>query len=100
LDVFASHSFQKYELPTGDVEIQIYSLGANLNFSPDMRLTTRLQYDNISEAVGLSARYYWEFSPGSDLFVSLNQDGELLDASRYRPNTTQSSIRIGHTMRF
>jgi hypothetical protein len=59
-----------------------------------------MQYDNISEAFGLSARYRWEFSPGSEFFVAIGESGDLIDGNHYRSNTTQASVRIGHLMRF
>jgi Carbohydrate family 9 binding domain-like len=94
------HSFYNISLPTGDVEIQIYALNVTLNFTPDMQLRTQSQYDNISRAFGMSARYRWEFMPGSEVFVALGESGELFNGSHYRSSTTQASVRIGHLMRF
>jgi len=99
-DITAQHQFFNISLPTGDVEIQIYALNVTLNFTPDMQVRTQAQYDNISEAFGLSARYRWEFSPGSELFVALGENGDLLHGSHYRSSTTQASVRVGHLMRF
>jgi hypothetical protein len=65
-----------------------------------MQLKTQVQYDNISQAFGLSARYRWEFDPGSELFVSLGESGDLIDGEHYRSATTQMSVRVGQLMRF
>jgi Carbohydrate family 9 binding domain-like len=94
------HQFYNISLPSGDVEIQVYALNVTVNFTPDMQLQTQMQYDNISEAFGLSSRYRWEFSPGSEFFVALGESGELIDGAHYRSSTTQASVRIGHLMRF
>ena len=99
-EIAGSHQFINIDLPTGDVEIQIYALNLTLNFTPDMQLRTQMQYDNISEAFGLSARYRWEFSPGSEFFAAIGESGDLIDGNHYRSNTTQASVRIGHLMRF
>ena len=99
-DIGATHQFYNITLPTGDVEIQIYALNLTLNFTPDMQLGTQAQYDNISRGFGLSSRYRWEFSPGSELFVALGESGELLNGAHYRSSTTQASVRVGHLMRF
>jgi hypothetical protein len=99
-EIGGQHSFYNITLPTGDVEIQIYALNITLNFTPDMQLRTQTQYDNISEAFGMSARYRWEFLPGSELFVALGESGDLLNGSHYRSSTTQASLRVGHLMRF
>lgn len=99
-DIGGTHSFYNISLPTGDVEIQIWAVNVTLNFTPDMQLETQAQYDNISEAFGMSARYRWEFAPGSELFVALGESGELLNGAHYRSSTSQASVRIGHLMRF
>jgi hypothetical protein len=99
-DIGLNHQFFNITMPTGDVEIQIYALNLQINFTPDMQIKTQAQYDNISEGFGLSARYRWEFSPGSELFVALGESGQLLHGSHYRSDTTQASVRIGHLARF
>jgi hypothetical protein len=99
-DIGATHQFYNISLPTGDVEIQIWALNVTLNFTPDMQLKTQTQYDNISRAFGLSARYRWEFQPGSEVFVALGEGGELWNGAHYRSDATQASLRIGHLMRF
>jgi hypothetical protein len=99
-EIGGQHAFYNITLPTGDVEIQIYALNITLNFTPDMQLRIQTQYDNISEAFGMSARYRWEFLPGSELFVALGESGELLNGAHYRSSTTQASVRVGHLMRF
>ncbi len=99
-DIAGEHSFYNITLPTGDLEIQIYALNVALNFTPDMQLRTQMQYDNISDAFGLSARYRWEFMPGSELFAAIGEDGDLINGAHYRSNTSQASVRVGHLMRF
>lgn len=99
-EIGAEHQFVAIQLATGDVEIQVYGLNLNLNFTPDMQLRTQMQYDNISQAFGLSARYRWEYDPGAELFVSLGESGDLIDGEHYRSSTTQLSVRLGQLMRF
>ena len=82
------------------MQIQIYAFNLGINFTPDMQIATQVQYDNISNAFGLSARYRWEFEPGSELFIGVGEGGQLLDLSHYKSDTTQVSIRLGHMMRF
>lgn len=99
-DIGLSHQFFNITMPTGDVEIQIYAMNLLVNFTPDMNIQTQVQYDNISENFGLSARYRWEFAPGSELFVALGESGQLINGNHYHSDTSQASIRIGHLMRF
>lgn len=99
-DIGIEHRFTNINLPTGDLEFQIWAGNIKINFTPDMQLLTQIQYDNISEGFGLSARYRWEFDPGSELFVSLGESAELRQGMHYSSDTTQLSVRLGHLMRF
>lgn len=95
-----THQFYDISTPSGSVAFQIYGLNLGVNFSPDMMIQTQAEFDNISDALSLSARYRWEFAPGTELFVGIGEGGQLLDESRYKSDTTRASIRIGHLMRF
>lgn len=99
-DIGLAHQFFNINMPTGDVEIQIYAMNLLVNFTPDMNIQTQVQYDNISEAFGLSARYRWEFLPGSELFLAMGESGQLTHGNHYHSDTSQASLRIGHLMRF
>ncbi len=56
------HIMEQITLPTGHVTIHIGSIDAAMNFTPDMQLRLQAQYDNISQDLGMSMRYRWEFS--------------------------------------
>jgi hypothetical protein len=86
-------------LPAGSVDIHVVSINGILNFTPDMQIGVQAQYDNISESFGFLARYRWEFLPGSDVLIAVGQSA-LIPGSQFRPQTTQGSIRVTHTLRF
>jgi hypothetical protein len=86
-------------LPTGHVAIHILQIGGGINFTPDMQIIAQAQYDNISQALGVSLRYRWEYEPGQELFISLGQNA-LIPGTTFEPQTAQFSIRLGHTFRY
>jgi hypothetical protein len=89
------------ELPTGNVDIHLFTIDSVVNFIPDMQLALQMQYDNISGNVGFSARYRWEYQPGNELFVALGQAGQLItNPNRFFAQTSLLSIRLGQTFRF
>ncbi|MFO1186238.1 MAG: hypothetical protein U1E87_01535 [Alphaproteobacteria bacterium] len=91
------------DLPTGSVSIHVGILDLNLNFTPDMQIKTEAQYDNLSHNLNFFARYRWEFRPGSEFFVAVGENALITNRlwhSHYASQTSQASIRIGHTMRF
>jgi hypothetical protein len=98
-EITASYKGNFIELPTGKVDIHVGTTDVVVNFAPDMQLALQAQYDNISENFGFSARYLWEYQPGNEIFVGVGQSA-LIDKSGFVAQTTQATIRLGHTFRF
>jgi hypothetical protein len=86
------------DVPAGSVNIHLFALESVVNITPDMQLAMQAQYDNISESFGFLGRYRWEFMPGSELFVAIGQSA-IVPQQRIVLQTTQFSIRVGHTFR-
>ncbi len=90
---------EQISLPTGHVNIHIASVDAAMNFTPDMQVRLQMQYDNISHNLGYSARYRWEFQPGSELLVTAGDDATVNNLGIYESHLSQFSVRLGHTFR-
>ena len=89
------------DLPRGTTEVHLLSFEATLNFTPDMQIAMQAQYDNISEAFGSLARFRWQFSPGSEFFVSLGQTALISNSGSYiLARSTQFTMRLSRTFRF
>ncbi len=102
-EIIPQYSAAYIDLPSGSVSIHVGILDLNLNFSPDMQIKTEAQYDNLSHNFSLSMRYRWEYLPGSEFFVAAGEEALITDRlwhSHYASQTTQASIRLGHTFRF
>jgi len=98
-EITVGHEANLIDLPTGNVDIHLGTMDAVVNFTPDMQLALQAQYDNISENFGFSARYRWEYRPGQELFVGVGQSA-LISNRGFVAQTTQGTIRLGHTFRF
>ncbi len=94
------HIFEQIKLPTGHVAIHIGSIDAAMNFTPDMQLRIQAQYDNVSNDLGVSVRYRWEFLPGSELLIAAGDDATVDQLGHYVSHLSQVSVRLGHTFRF
>jgi len=102
-EIIPAMSVAFIDLPTGSVSIYVPDLSVNVNFSPDMTIQSELQYDNLSQSFNASVRYRWEYDPGSELFVALGENSLITDQlfkPHYASQTTQASVRIGHTFRY
>jgi hypothetical protein len=61
-------------LPDGDFTQYLYSTRLELKFTPDIQLSSFVQYDNESESMGTNTRLRWTFTPSGDLFVVYNHN--------------------------
>ena len=87
------------DLPTGAVDVYIISSDILINFTPDMSLLTQVQFDNISDNFGMSARYSWEYSPGQEVFAAFVKSA-LIPGRDFKAQTSEVSVRLGQTLRF
>ena len=64
---------QNVNLPGGDFSVKLASFTALVNITPDFTWSNVLQYDNISDTLGVNSRLIWEYHPGKRIFLVLNQ---------------------------
>ena len=98
-EINVGHEANAIDLPTGAVDIHLATADAVVNFTPVMQVALQAQYDNISENFAFSGRYRWEYHPGNELFVGVGQSA-LISNRGFIGQTTQATIRLGHTFRF
>jgi hypothetical protein len=65
-----------------------------LNVSPDLQLTTFLQYDDESNALGTNTRLRWSFDPLGDLFVVYNHNLRTKDPATLRREVAFASNQL------
>jgi hypothetical protein len=97
--ITARHNWTQLKMPTGNVDIHVATLSANVTFTPDMQLQLQTQYDNISENIGFLARYRWEFTPASELLIAFGQ-AAVIPTTGFMVQRSQLTVRIGHTLQF
>lgn len=78
-------SHHDVELPQGAFEINLWSQGLDLSFTPDLRLNMIAQYNDAAEDLGVNIRFHWIYRPGADIFLVYNE------------NWTAPSLRERHT---
>jgi hypothetical protein len=99
-------TYQRNEvsLPQGDFDTNLVRLSWAWNLSPWTSLTGNVQYDDLSEVVGLYARLRWTVQPGNDVFLVwsnnwLYDDGPLAD-SRFSTLSSGGALKLNYTLRF
>ena len=86
LQTQTSWVYNNVELPQGAFDVGLYSQIVNMTFTPNLRLNTILQYNDLSGDLGTNIRLHWIYRPGSDLFVVYNENWMAEDL-RHRQST-------------
>ena len=87
-------------LPEGDFTVHLGRVRLDLQFTPDVTWSTFVQYDNVSESMGVNSRFSWIVQPGNELFFVVNQGYDVDGLDRIRPTVTDVSTKVGWTFRF
>ena len=81
------YSLNRISLTEGSADAHLAILSSNLDFSPATSVSTSLQFDNLSDTIGLFGRFRWIARPGTELFFVyshnwLVDDGEFSTLER------------------
>jgi len=99
------------EVEAGAIDQQVYGLKTLANISPDLQLTSFVQYDDESNQLGTNTRLRWTFHPLGELFLvynynvvdrSENPDGPGAGLSRNRRwelDATQFTLKVQYALR-
>jgi len=106
IGVSLSANYQRNEvtLPQGDFDTNLLRLTWAWNLSPWTAITGNVQYDDLSNVVGVYARLRWIIQPGNDVFLVwsnnwLYDDGPLRD-SRFSTLSRGGALKLNYTFRF
>jgi hypothetical protein len=100
LELGLSSRENQVRLPGDDFTTRIETVYVNYDFSPNLRLATLVQADNVSDNLGLQSRFRWIQSDGRELFVVVNaswleeEDGSIV------PEEQDFAIKLKYAIRF
>jgi hypothetical protein len=94
-------SFVRGRLPEGDFKENVYQLKADLFLTPRLGLMNYIQYDDISNELGLNVRFRWEIRPGNTVYFvySKNWERRWDPASRFVPLEERGVFKISLSIR-
>lgn len=88
-------------LPEGRFSENVYQVKADIFLSPDLGLMNYVQFDDISNTLGWSARLRWQISPGNEIFLVYNKNWERRwdPMSRFAPLGDRGVVKISLSIR-
>ncbi|NNM34905.1 MAG: hydrolase, partial [Gemmatimonadetes bacterium] len=91
-------------LPQGAFDTNLFRVEGAWDISPWSSVTGNVQYDNVSEIVGLFLRARWILAPGNDLFLVYTQNWQNLSVDpldrRFSTLSRGGSTKLNYTFRF
>jgi hypothetical protein len=85
-------------LPSGDFDQTLVGTRVRLNVSPDLSVASYIQYDTVSDLLGLNTRLRWTFRPEADLFVVYNHNVRSL-VDRWQLDSNQIVVKAQYAWR-
>jgi len=88
-------------LPESRFSENVYQVKADIFLSPDLGLMNYVQFDDISNTLGWSARVRWQISSGNEIFLVYNKNWERRwdPAGRFAPLGDRGVIKISLSIR-
>jgi len=86
-------------LDDGSFTEDVYGSRLRFNFSPDMVLSSFLQWDTEDDAIGTNTRFQWSITPESNLYFILNYNWNRIDR-HWKRESYKSQIKVEYTFRF
>ena len=95
------YDWNDIDLPQGEFITRLTRLTADVNFSSTLYWVSLIQYDNVSEVIGVNTRLNWIPKAGQEGLIVLNHS--LQDRDRngaFRSELLDISVKLNYTFRF
>ncbi len=95
------YEFNNISLPQGDFITRLLSLNTQYAFTSNFYWVTNVQYDNVSEIVGVNTRLQWIPEAGQEGFIVLNYNMEDTDKdNEFQSLSADLSVKFTYTFRY
>ena len=95
------YDFNDVELPSGSFMTRLAQLRADVIFSATASWSTLIQYDNVTESMGVNTRFHWIPEAGREIFIVLNHNLQDIDLNnRFESALADLAIKVNYTFRF
>jgi hypothetical protein len=99
LSVEPSFSINRVTLPQGRFTAKVIGARATYTMTPRMFTSALVQYGSANNVLAINARLRWEYQPGSELFVVLNEQRDTLGPGMDLSNRS-FIVKINRLFRF
>ena len=96
-----NYQYNNVELPQGKFITRVVRVRLEAIFSNTLSWTNLIQYDNVSDTVGLNSRLHWIPQAGREAFIVFNHNARDPDGGRdFHSISSDISLKFSYTFRF
>jgi hypothetical protein len=95
------YDWNDVELPQGRFVTRLAGVSTQVVFSTSLAWVTLMQYDNVSEVLGVNTRLHWIPKAGREGFIVLNHNLQDLDKNTsFHSAAADFDVKFKYTLRF
>ena len=95
------YEYNDIELPQGQFVARLIRLEASIAFSSTLSWVNLVQYDDVSDTIGVNSRLHWIPEAGKETFLVLNHNLEQrMENSSFHSASADVVIKLGYLFRF
>ena len=100
-DIGIGYTENEIHLPSGNFTVRLVTLDAKIAFSSTLSWSNLIQYDNVSEVMGLNSRLHWIPEAGRQAFLVFNYGLADFDKdNEFHSTGSDISLKFSYTFRF
>ena len=89
----------RVNLREGNFKTNLVRFLGDFDFTPFISFSSNIQYDDISENIGMNNRFKYTITPGSDIYFVYNHNW-FDDNGKYKTSSIMGATKITYTHRF
>ena len=89
----------RVDLREGNFKTNLVRFLGDFDFTPFISFSSNIQYDDISENIGMNNRFKYTITPGSDIYFVYNHNW-FNDNGKYKTSSMMGATKITYTQRF
>ncbi len=99
-NVALNYQMNSIKLPQGDFITRLASINNNIAINAEWSIITNLQYDNVSDTLGINSRLRWVPKVGQEFFLVYNHNADVDDDHSLINRQHSTTLKASYTYRF
>ncbi len=99
INLSAVYVHTRVDLEEGAFQTNLVRFVGNIDLTPFLSLSSNIQYDDLSQRLGMNNRFRYTITPGSDIFIVYNHNWVEL-GDRFQTTSNAEVMKARYTHRF